>query len=214
MAAPIDRQLVRVLRRAGASAQEIDRAAAEGWLTLLAIDRVLLPGARRYDALEISDRAGIDPQLALRLWRTMGFPEPPLTTPMFTDEAASALEKVVAQSWRRDLGPDAEAPDRIVASARAVSAGLARVAESLSDEMSAVVNDLRAKDVSDEEIALGLVNLISWDELRMVQDYASFDFASRALAKDRDRSRRARSRSHGRIPRPRWFHLTQLGGER
>ena len=95
---------------------------------MLAIDRVLLPGPRRYSALEVSDRAGIDPELALRLWRTMGFPEPPLQTPMFTDEAASALEKVVAQSWRRDIGPDAEAPARIVSTARAVSAGLAKVA--------------------------------------------------------------------------------------
>ena len=172
MAASIDRQLVRALRRTGASSQEIERAADEGWLTLLAIDRVLLPGARRYNALEVSDRAGIAPELALRLWRTMGFPEPPLNTPMFTDEAAIALEKVVAQSWRRDLGPEVDAPDRIVSSARAVSAGLARVAESLSDEMAAVIRELRTSGVSDEQIAIGVVNLISWDELRVVQDYA------------------------------------------
>lgn len=172
MAVSVDRQLVRALRRSGASPQEIERAANEGWLTLLAIDRVLLPGARRYNALEVSDRSGIEPELALRLWRTMGFPEPPLNTPMFTDEAAIALEKVVAQSWRRDLGPDVEAPDRVVSSARAVSAGLARVAESLSDEMAAVIRELRTGGVSDQDIALGVVNLISWDELRVVQDYA------------------------------------------
>lgn len=169
---PVDRTLERSLRRLGASSQEIERARNEGWLTLLAIDRILLPGPRRYDALGVAERAGIEPELALRLWRTMGFPEPPLNTPMFTDEAASALEKVVSQSWRRDLGPEAEAPERIVSSARSVSAGLAKVAESLSDELAEVIVLSRASGATDEQIARGLVDWIAWDELRVVQDFA------------------------------------------
>ncbi len=51
-------------------------------------------------------------------------------------------------------------------------AGLAKVAESLSDELAAVVHDSQARGFTDEQIARSLVDFMAWDELRFVQDYA------------------------------------------
>src|SRR5258708_15634211 len=53
----------------GASDDDMDRAEAQGWLPLLAFERTLLPGVRKYDLDALVAAAGIDEALARGLWR-------------------------------------------------------------------------------------------------------------------------------------------------
>jgi adenylate cyclase len=58
---------------AGASSQEIDRAVADDVLDLLTVDRLLVPGVRRYTQAEVAEITGIPLDLLQRFWRALGF---------------------------------------------------------------------------------------------------------------------------------------------
>ena len=59
--------------RSGATADEIDRAAAEDVFDLLAVDRLLVPGPRRYTQSEVAELTGLPLDLLRRFWRALGF---------------------------------------------------------------------------------------------------------------------------------------------
>ena len=72
----MNRSLRTFLRRRGATPEEIAEAASEERLALLALDRQLLPGrARDTFAGGCRARAGVDVEVARRLWRALGFPD-------------------------------------------------------------------------------------------------------------------------------------------
>ncbi len=62
-----------LLKDAGATDEEIDRAVADGVLDLLTVDRLLVPGARRYTQREVAALTGIPLDLLRRFWRALGF---------------------------------------------------------------------------------------------------------------------------------------------
>jgi len=62
-----------LLLDAGATDEEIDRAVADEVLDLLTVDRLLVPGVRRYTQAEVAGLTGIPLDLLQRFWRALGF---------------------------------------------------------------------------------------------------------------------------------------------
>jgi adenylate cyclase len=108
---------------------------------------VLLPGEARYTSEELARAAGVDFDLAERLWRAMGFAEVPDDEPAFVDDDLVALR--MATRALTDLVD----PSAIVYQTRVMAAALSRVAEVTSDDIVANVNDLLHSGVSGSELA-------------------------------------------------------------
>ncbi|CAN5704972.1 adenylate/guanylate cyclase domain-containing protein [soil metagenome] len=155
----------RFLREQGCVDEEIERAEAEGWLTVLVLDHLVLPGERRYTAGEVAARAGVDRTVSKRLWRAMGFPD------AFEDERAFADVDVKALENALEAVPDEAALDLLVQQARVIGASMARVAEVLTDALIRGVRDLADAGRSQEEIAATLAETFQIDRLAPIIDY-------------------------------------------
>ena len=59
-----------------------------------ALERALLGGSRRYNRLEVAERAGVPLERAQRLWRALGFPDVDDDNVAFTDLDVEALRTV------------------------------------------------------------------------------------------------------------------------
>jgi len=146
----IVRPLARFLRRRGASAEEIDEARRNGYLTLLALDRTVIPGARKYTQHEVAARAGTDVDAARAVWRAIGFPDLPDELPAFTDADVAALRDFldrVSNPWLYWTS------DQALAQARITSSALARIADAESDDLVRSITAARQDGLGDEEIA-------------------------------------------------------------
>src|SRR5438067_5441979 len=91
------------LQSQGVGQPDIDSAAEQGpeAMQLLAIDRLLVPGDRRYTQQGVVERTGVDIETARRIWRAIGFPDVPEDQAAFTDgdiEALSTLEQLIDQA--------------------------------------------------------------------------------------------------------------------
>ncbi len=78
----------------GLSKDEYEAALAEGGVPrvmALVGERIALPGPRRWTPEEVWDLAGVDAELATRLWQAMGFAVVPPQTRFFTDADVGAL---------------------------------------------------------------------------------------------------------------------------
>ncbi|HVX17306.1 MAG TPA: adenylate/guanylate cyclase domain-containing protein [Acidimicrobiales bacterium] len=62
-----------------------------GGVVALVGERIALPGPRRWTPEEVWDLAGVEPELALRLWQAMGFASVPEGTRFFTDADVEAV---------------------------------------------------------------------------------------------------------------------------
>ncbi|MGZ8753383.1 MAG: adenylate/guanylate cyclase domain-containing protein [Acidimicrobiia bacterium] len=167
----MDKKLIRTLRRLGASDAEISRAAEEGWLTLLVLDKTLRPGMPRYDRATVAAQAGVDPDVSRRLWRALGFPDVPDDVPVFTDSDVEALTVLERRRVTTIVGLDDDPMDALVEQARVFSAALAKVAATLTDELAAMIRAARASGLSDERIALTFIDEFDWPALLRLFDY-------------------------------------------
>lgn len=114
----------RLLLAAGATAEEIDRAAEDDVLDLLTVDRLVLPGPRRYDQQEVADRTGLPVDLLRRFWRALGFLDVSPTERVFTDldmEAVRLLLRLV------EMG--AAEVETALQMARVIGSSMARIAD-------------------------------------------------------------------------------------
>jgi adenylate cyclase len=69
-------ELLRRLSEDGVQLEELKRAAAEGRLALLPVDRVIAGGGPSYTAMELAEAVGLDPPALLRARRATGLPVP------------------------------------------------------------------------------------------------------------------------------------------
>jgi len=122
----------------GADDDDIQRAEEQGWLPLLAIDRMLMPGRRTYDLAALAAAAGLDEELARRLWRAVGFPDVPPGVPVFTDRDVDAARLALAQA----AGGDVE-QGTLLQQVRVISGSLARVASVEADGLADELADLQ-----------------------------------------------------------------------
>ncbi len=165
----MNRRLRAFLRQRGASHDEIARAEREGRLALLTFDKVLLPGRARYRFDDVVDRARVDPDGARRIWRALGFPDPPPDARRFTDTDVEAL--VTLREWfRADAFPE-RTLDALVQQTRVVGGSLAKVAEVQSDAVIAALRIARAGGLSDEEVAEMVPESLNWDQISRLMDY-------------------------------------------
>ncbi|MGZ4803694.1 MAG: adenylate/guanylate cyclase domain-containing protein [Acidimicrobiia bacterium] len=167
-------ELAQFLLDHGATPEEIARAEAEGWLTLLTIDRSLFAQQAKYSREEVAQNSGVDPEVSVRLWRALGFPDVPEGAPVFTEESIDVLttlqQRVEAWFMRRNYSPD-DAVEALVQQVRALSGGFARVAEVLSDNVIDSIDAAHEAGLDDEMTALFYVENLEWSSLAELFDY-------------------------------------------
>ena len=162
---------MRWLRKQGATKEEIDAAAVEGQLTLLVLDRLLVPGLPHLDAAAVSMRSGVPEETASMLWRALGFPDIPDGERVFTDESVEVLRLLNERSGS-SMFTTSDDVDELVGQVRAIGAALSRVAETLSDQVVEGVVAGRAAGLDDEAVALGAVDSLDWQALARLNDFA------------------------------------------
>ena len=167
----VDRRLTRFLKKRGATKDEIDLAAADGHLTLLVLDRVLVPGEPHLDASEVALRSGVSEETATMLWRALGFPDTPAGEGVFTDESVEVLRLLNERSGA-SMFTSGDDVDALVAQVRAIGAALSRVSETLSDQIVESVLAARAAGIDDEATALATADALAWDVLARLNDFA------------------------------------------
>ncbi len=114
----------RLLLAAGATAEEIDQAVEDDVLDLLTVDRLVLPGPRRYDQQEVADTTGLPVELIRRFWRALGFLDVSPPERVFTDldvEAVRLLLRLV------EMG--AAEVETALQLARVIGSSMARIAD-------------------------------------------------------------------------------------
>lgn len=153
------------LRAAGAAEVDIERACEQGWLPLLAIDRVLMPGAPRFDLAEAAARAGTDFESARRLWRSLGFPDMPEGFPAFTDHDVEILAEATSRVWTAD------GFERLERQIRTIATSLARIASVEADMVVALVERLREELDDDEQVAMLLIEQLDWSAVERLVSY-------------------------------------------
>lgn len=150
----------------GATESEITRATAEGWLPLLALDRMLMPGVARYEVAGVAEAAGTSPAVASRIWRALGFPDVPDDATVFSERDARALRFAVERRLQGELGlADLEHQVRVV------SASLARLAAFEADLVAETLDALRATGADEETVAMALVEEADWQNITELVDY-------------------------------------------
>jgi adenylate cyclase len=149
----------------GATEAEIERATREGWLPLLAIDRMLMPDVARYDPRGVAEAAGTTPEVAARVWRALGFPDIPDGVAGFSDRDAKALRFAVERLQGSSSLSDLEHQVRVV------SASLARLAAFEADVVAEALDTLRSTNPDEESVALALVDGADWESISGLIDY-------------------------------------------
>ena len=160
--------LRRFLLDAGASDDDIARAESEGWLPLLALDRLVTPGRPTHDIAEVAKLAGCDEDRLRSLWRAVGFPDVPEGLAAFTDADVRAARLALdgAFARRADFAT-------VLRHVRVISWSMSRVAAVLAENYGDTVRNLRSEGVDDETIAWWIVEGFAADELESLLVYTA-----------------------------------------
>ena len=132
---------------------EDEIAAAEeqgqGAVQLLAVDRILVPGAVRYTRAELVEKVGFDLDEARRYWRALGFPDTADDDRALTDSDVEAL-----RTLKQLIDQGVVDPDVAMQLARVFGQSLSRMADSqVSTIRTRVEEPLRLAGASEQEIA-------------------------------------------------------------
>ena len=167
----MNRSLRNYLRRRGATPDEIAKAESEERLALLALDRQLLPAQARFTFAEAAARAGFDVDVARRLWRALGFPDPPEDARRFSDLDVDALLTLQHRFSSSLLGGDDSSQAALVQYVRVIGGSLAKIAEVQSDQVVKAIRAARETGLSDEQIAALIPDAIDWERMSRLTDY-------------------------------------------
>lgn len=167
----MNRKLRAFLRRRGATAEQIARAEREGRLLLLAFDYQLMAGRPRYTFAEACRRADFEEATAKRLWRALGFPDPPLDERLFRDEDVEAMITMRRQI-ESTIVPVGENYENLLQIVRVFAGSLAKIAEVESDALASAVRERRKAGSPDDEIAAEVTEALDWSRLSRLIDYA------------------------------------------
>lgn len=119
-------------------------------LIMSALKRTILGGEDRYSERELCRLAGVDPDLARKLWRAMGFADIDPDTKAYTESDLEALQQGRAALQARE-------EDVVVQHTRVISSLLARVADVLGASMVEDIGRYRNAGLSDDEVAAAAV---------------------------------------------------------
>jgi adenylate cyclase len=129
--------------------------------TAAAAERLVRLGERYLTWPELCDRAGVEHEVADRLWRALGFPDVPPDEPAYTDDDVRALDIAVQGLERLDGREHEEATELLVREARAISAYLTRISEIQVD----MLLELQARGLREHTIRDAFANGIADSEL-------------------------------------------------
>jgi adenylate cyclase len=148
-AVPAD-ELVVLLRAFGVAPSEIDKAAADGTLLLLAIDRLALGQELRHDLTAACELTGLSEEEFRHLWRSLGFPDPHPGERLFSDVDIRNI-RAAAELIRGGV----VSPEITYSMTRVVGSSMARVASAIVDAVSAQAAEAvhRRSDADMEQIA-------------------------------------------------------------
>ena len=157
-----EERLARRLVEAGVPEEDVAAAMESGGLAMLAIDRLLLPGRAEYDRVDVAERAEVPIELAVRLWRAMGFADLADDDVAFTDVDVEMLG--LAKSYLEYGMLDEQV---LVQLTRVVGGSMARIAEA---QMSAIQERLTTAGLTGPdavEFALALIGVFqqNWEKL-------------------------------------------------
>jgi adenylate cyclase len=151
----------------GATEDDIGRAEKSGFLPLLALERRLLPGPRKYDVVQLAAEAGLDVDWLRRVWRAAGLPDVPAGIPAFSERDLDAAREVARQAamWGTDL-------DLLLQQVRVTSSATARIAAVEAEVIAGFVQRMRDDGLSDEDIALALISTDAIESLEVLLTYS------------------------------------------
>ncbi len=112
-----------LLEQYGVADAEIDAAAEEGTLALLAIERLVFEHEPRMTTEQMLAITPLDPERTIELWRSLGFPDPPADAVFFTDADVEILG-ILADL----IDTGATEPDLLVQITRVAGQAMARFA--------------------------------------------------------------------------------------
>lgn len=163
------RSLRKLLRSKGATDAEIDQAEREGFLTLLVLDREILPGERKYTMLQLATMSDTDVATVRQFWRAVGVPNIPDDVAIFTESDHEALDAIV--KGFNTGGIIYATMEEALPRGRAMNMALAKVAETESDFLAEGVRNARASGMSDEALAELLAEKYSFDNAAPLLDH-------------------------------------------
>ncbi len=121
-----------VLADLGVDQEEIDRAASENMLPLLAIQRISELDAPTHDLNDVARRSNIDPDVVRAYWRALGFPDPRPGEKVFRESDLELLDltfsTIANESLERDVA---------LQLSRVIGSAMDRVATALIDAITA-----------------------------------------------------------------------------
>jgi adenylate cyclase len=130
-----------------------------------------MPGRPRYRFDDVVRKTGVERANAQRLWRALGFPDPPPDARRFTDGDVEALE-ALRDVFRTEAFPAQRSVEGLVQQVRVVGAALARIAEVQSDAMLDAFQEARESGLSDEQVADLVPDSLNWERISRLLDYA------------------------------------------
>jgi len=142
-----------LLLERGISAEELDMAAADGLLPLLVLDALMFSDRPRYDETTLVQKVGVDVEYARALWRAMGFPTAGEGEVVFYEDDLLALQSAASEGALAAYDSPGALRAAVVHQTRVMSAALARIAEQSTDDVEVVLNALRTRGASEEDIA-------------------------------------------------------------
>jgi adenylate cyclase len=120
-------ELLRQLEEEGCSLEELKRAAEEGRLALLPVERVLMGGDRRYTSVEVARESGLDLDFLDRVWRAFGLALSPRDDPAYSEHDLEAARQLAR--FREAGIPD----EGIIEIGRVMGQGMANLASSIGN---------------------------------------------------------------------------------
>lgn len=120
----VEQRIVGFLEALGVDDERIVQAAEEGTLDVLALEAVLLPAGRRYSLEEGAEISGVPLEMGIRIWRSLGFPEPRSPHEALLTEEDIEMLSVAKRYLERDVDPEL-----LVQFVRTLGSSLSRIAE-------------------------------------------------------------------------------------
>jgi adenylate cyclase len=136
-----------VLRGLGTSDEDIAQAEKDGTLTLLTVEKMMVPEPGRYDLEEVTRRTGISADLLARLWRSLGYPEPRPGDKTFSEADVEILARV---GELVEVDGERQAP-LVLQISRVIGSSMARVASAQVDVIAGPNARLGNDDVEIDE---------------------------------------------------------------
>jgi adenylate cyclase len=156
------KRLGQKLLEVGVTRDEVDRAIERGEIAMLAIDRLLLPGNVEYTRKEVAERAGVDMELAERLWRAMGFADVDDAEVAFTDTDVEMLR--IVKSYVDDGIVDEQ---MLIQMTRVTGGSMARIAEAQMGMLQERMAVAGLSGVDAVEFALAMIGVFepNWERI-------------------------------------------------